>query len=56
MLNAECGHTQVLPVEEQCAILAEVDGQVMRCVRDQNGNHVVQKASLALVVVHRTCS
>lgn len=24
-------------------IVAELDGHVMRCVRDQNGNHVIQK-------------
>ena len=23
--------------------MGELDGQVMRCVRDQNGNHVIQK-------------
>lgn len=24
-------------------MVAELDGNVMRCVRDQNGNHVIQK-------------
>ena len=24
-------------------MVAELDGHVMRCVRDQNGNHVIQK-------------
>jgi len=24
-------------------MVAELDGHIMRCVRDQNGNHVVQK-------------
>lgn len=23
--------------------MAELDGHIMRCVRDQNGNHVIQK-------------
>ncbi len=28
---------EVLPVDAQCAMLAELDGNVMRCVRDQVG-------------------
>lgn len=24
-------------------MVTELDGQIMRCVRDQNGNHVIQK-------------
>lgn len=28
---------QVLPVENQCEMVAELEGQVMRCVRDQVG-------------------
>lgn len=30
-------------LEQQTQMVAELDGQVMRCVRDQNGNHVIQK-------------
>eukprot|EP00955_Chlamydomonas_euryale_P051262 354835-Chlamydomonas_euryale.AAC.1 len=32
---------RTLPV--QVAIVSELDSQVMRCVRDANGNHVIQK-------------
>jgi pumilio RNA-binding family len=36
---------EVLPLAVQTELVAElaVDGTVMRCVRDQNGNHVIQK-------------
>lgn len=34
---------QVLELEEQVAIVRELAGQVIECVADQNGNHVVQK-------------
>ena len=34
---------QVLPVADQRSLTAELEGMVMRCVRDQNGNHVIQK-------------
>lgn len=34
---------EVLQLEQQRVIVREVQGQVMRCVRDQNGNHVIQK-------------
>eukprot|EP00798_Chlamydomonas_sp_ICE-L_P014163 gene14163-20130_t len=34
---------EVVPLDKQCAIIAELDNQMMRCVRDQNGNHVIQK-------------
>ena len=30
--------------EQQCELVGELDGHVSRCVRDQNGNHVIQKA------------
>lgn len=29
--------------QQQSGLISELDGQVMRCVRDQNGNHVIQK-------------
>lgn len=34
---------EVLEVDTQCSLISELDGNIMRCVRDQNGNHVVQK-------------
>jgi pumilio RNA-binding family len=30
-------------VDQQTQLVSELDGHVMRCVRDQNGNHVIQK-------------
>jgi hypothetical protein len=30
-------------VDQQTQLVFELDGNVMRCVRDQNGNHVIQK-------------
>ena len=35
---------EVLQIEQQRVIVRELQGQVMRCVRDQNGNHVIQKS------------
>ena len=32
-----------IPLEQQKLIIAELEGNVLRCVKDQNGNHVVQK-------------
>lgn len=34
---------EVVGIEQQILIVSELDGHVMRCVRDQNGNHVIQK-------------
>jgi hypothetical protein len=34
---------EVLRGAEQAAVAAELHGHVMRCVLDQNGNHVIQK-------------
>ena len=34
---------ETLSLQRQRKIVAELNGQVMRCVRDQNGNHVIQK-------------
>jgi hypothetical protein len=34
---------EVLPLEQKISMVAELDGALMRCVRDQNGNHVIQK-------------
>lgn len=30
-------------MDQQTQMVSELDGSVMKCVRDQNGNHVVQK-------------
>lgn len=32
-----------IPPEQQQEIVRELDGHVLKCVKDQNGNHVVQK-------------
>lgn len=32
-----------MDLDQQTKMVAELDGHVMRCVRDQNGNHVIQK-------------
>ena len=34
---------EMVDLDQQTKMVAELDGQVMRCVRDQNGNHVIQK-------------
>jgi pumilio RNA-binding family len=34
---------EVVEVEQQTQMALELDGSIMRCVRDQNGNHVIQK-------------
>ena len=36
---------EVSDPERQSSLIAELDGHVLRCVRDQNGNHVVQKCA-----------
>lgn len=33
----------MVDVDQQAQMVSELDGSVMKCVRDQNGNHVVQK-------------
>lgn len=30
-------------MDQKIKMVGELDGNVMRCVRDQNGNHVIQK-------------
>ena len=32
-----------IPLDQQQLIIQELDGNVLKCVKDQNGNHVVQK-------------
>ncbi|RDX64117.1 Pumilio-like 1, partial [Mucuna pruriens] len=34
---------EVVDMDQQTKMVTELDGQIMRCVRDQNGNHVIQK-------------
>lgn len=34
---------EVVDLDQQTKMVAELDGHIMRCVRDQNGNHVIQK-------------
>ena len=34
---------EVIELEQKAQLVRELDGNVMRCVRDQNGNHVIQK-------------
>lgn len=34
---------EVVEVDQQTEMVDELDGSIMKCVRDQNGNHVIQK-------------
>ena len=34
---------EVVDVDQKIKMVKELDGNIMRCVRDQNGNHVIQK-------------
>ncbi|VAI85952.1 unnamed protein product [Triticum turgidum subsp. durum] len=34
---------EVMELDQKIDLVRELDGNIMRCVRDQNGNHVVQK-------------
>lgn len=39
-----------IPAEQQQEVVRELDGHVLKCVKDQNGNHVVSiKLSLRLL-------
>lgn len=33
----------MVDLEQQTEMVKELDGSVMKCVHDQNGNHVIQK-------------
>jgi pumilio RNA-binding family len=33
----------VVGVDQQSQMVSELSGAIMKCVRDQNGNHVIQK-------------
>jgi pumilio RNA-binding family len=34
---------EVMELDQKIELVRELDGNIMRCVRDQNGNHVIQK-------------
>lgn len=34
---------EVIELDQKIQLVNELDGHVIRCVRDQNGNHVIQK-------------
>jgi pumilio RNA-binding family len=34
---------ETIDPEHQLGLISELDGHVIECVRDQNGNHVIQK-------------
>ena len=34
---------EVMELDQKIDLVRELDGNIMRCVRDQNGNHVIQK-------------
>lgn len=34
---------EVVDLEQQARMVKELDGSVLQCVHDQNGNHVIQK-------------
>lgn len=34
---------EVIDADQKTELIRELDGNVMKCVRDQNGNHVIQK-------------
>lgn len=33
----------MIELDQKIQLVHELDGHVLRCVRDQNGNHVIQK-------------
>ncbi|KAJ0075464.1 hypothetical protein Patl1_35212 [Pistacia atlantica] len=37
-----CRGLEVIELDQKTELVLELDGHVMRCVHDQNGNHVVQ--------------
>jgi hypothetical protein len=45
---------EVLPLEQKIGMVAELEGALMRCVRDQNGNHVIQKVGATQTSVNAT--
>ena len=47
---------EVISEEEQVALAKELEGQVLRCVRDQNGNHVIQKVCASPFLLSFVCA
>ena len=45
---------EVCTLEEKVDMVAELEGHLLRCVRDQNGNHVVQKIIECVPTEHIT--
>lgn len=43
LLNWIVQAVEVVDIDQQTELVLELEGNVMRCVRDQNGNHVIQK-------------
>ena len=43
---------EVVDLDQKIEMVMELDGHVMRCVRDQNGNHVIQKCIECVPEVH----
>lgn len=43
---------EVVDVDQKIKMVEELDGHVMRCVRDQNGNHVIQKCIECVPELH----
>ena len=41
LLNVQA--IEVVDLDQKIKMVEELDGHIMRCVRDQNGNHVIQK-------------
>lgn len=34
---------EVISQDQQAVLVQELEGYVMKCIKDQNGNHVIQK-------------
>ncbi|GJN22566.1 hypothetical protein PR202_gb10145 [Eleusine coracana subsp. coracana] len=47
-----CRALEVVEVEQQTQMASELDGSIMRCVRDQNGNHILL-STLPVVGYHQ---
>jgi pumilio RNA-binding family len=43
---------EAIELDQKIALVRELDGHVLQCVRDQNGNHVIQKCIECVPVEH----
>jgi pumilio RNA-binding family len=43
---------EVIDLEQKIVLVGELDGHVLRCVHDQNGNHVIQKCIECIPLEH----